>query len=74
MALHGEVKINGTTLYQWQARRLTPLTSQQSTHRYEVQVITEVGMIRRTVLRHKYSEGALVLTRKVLGWAAREGL
>jgi len=71
VALHGEVKINGTDIYEWsavrQSRRAYGLNEYEWT-------VWRAGTDERWTgrLKHEYDDGALVLTAKVMRAAQRK--
>lgn len=73
MALHGDIRINGSLLGVWTARRTQRLWDVDAVHTYECQVdwvddSEKAGMA--FLLDHRYSEGATALAAKVLDRAA----
>lgn len=75
MSLHGTIRINGTLLYEWSARRLTP--NIRAVNPYEVKLWAASGggpfwdtpPVAETQVDHAYEDGAIGLANKVLAWA-----
>jgi hypothetical protein len=73
MALHGDIRINGSLIGVWQARRTQRLWDVEAVHTYECRVdwvddTEKTGMA--FLLDHRYSEGATALAAKVLQQAS----
>jgi len=74
MALHGDISINGTVLVQWSARRKQKVP--RDVNDYQVSVVDyreKPATERRTLIQHRYKDGAVALTVKVLAWVTEEG-
>lgn len=66
MALHGDIRINGNMLGEWQARRTQHLVHENAVHEYEWRVVTIDGTDKRGLVLHRYSDGAVKLAALVL--------
>lgn len=74
MALHGDIRVNGTMLGVWSAQRREQLEQRPHlTFRYDCEAMW-VGHDRKIVFSmvHRYEEGATVLAAKVLTRAAAD--
>lgn len=65
MALHGEIKINSTTLVYWEARRLGPRRTDGQPDLYKT-LLREGNLIKRDHIEHRYEDGAAMLAARVL--------
>lgn len=71
MALHGTVKVNGDTLYEWSAQRKSGVVYEVNEYRV-VLYDSEAEVVKATDMAHEHADGALVLAAKVLTWAAAD--
>lgn len=75
MALHGPIKVNDDVIGTWSAIRRGPLHSKSHQHSYDCNVTwrPEGGDVESTgfVILHKYDDGALVLTQRVMTQAIK---
>lgn len=71
MALHGTVNADAEHLWTWVATRESERMDPLGRHTYRCELY-ENGrqVVARTIVSHAHAEGALVLARIVLGWAA----
>jgi len=71
MALHGDISVNGTVLVQWSAQRKQAVP--REVNDYQVSVVDyreKPAHERRTLIQHRYDDGATALAAKVLAWAS----
>lgn len=73
MALWGRIIVNDQILGDWEARRLTRLTTPVDEHDYEW-AVTVRGERAEGRLSHRYSDGSVALAAKVLALAAEQGV
>lgn len=71
--LHGEIKVNGSVVAEWSAVRLEHPPRDLNDYKVEV-TYCEPGEIlpvsAKGTVQHHYGDGVLVLTGKVMAWAA----
>lgn len=70
MAIHGEIKINGSTVCHWHAVRVFSRESGEHTYRWGVREVD--GRRAAGDLRHQYSDGAVVLAQRILAAAEKQ--
>ncbi len=63
--LHGDIRVNGSTIGHWSARRPENLSSEDSFHEYEWEYYERGALISTGTLKHRYSDGAPVLAALV---------
>ena len=71
MALHGDISVNGAPLIQWSAQRKQAVP--REVNDYQVSVVDyreKPARERRTLISHRYDDGAAVLAAKVLAWVS----
>ena len=68
MALHGDIRINGTELWRWSATRHERVPGE--VNKYDVALYGPDGRaVAEHVLTHPYADGAIGLAVRVLTWA-----